>query len=126
MRNAPPANDTPIAGGVGGGLPPNQVAPINVSLPVADDVVAHSLRTRDQASPDPRATKRRVPHQRCRITELLTPGHFDATQAVQEISMVTRSNLTSGTTPRGAGGAAIIGAESRDGDGPGPYVMDAK
>ncbi len=39
--------------------------------------------------------------------------------------MVTRSNLTSSTTARSTGGAAIIGAETRDGDGPGPYVMDA-
>ena len=39
--------------------------------------------------------------------------------------MVTRSNLSSSTNPRGAGGATIIGAKMRNGDGPGPQVMDA-
>ena len=37
--------------------------------------------------------------------------------------MGTRTNLSS--TPRTAGGAAIVGAERRNGDGPGPQVMDA-
>ena len=40
--------------------------------------------------------------------------------------MVTRTNVSSTTAARTADGAAIVGAEIRDANGPGPRIMDAK